>query len=422
MKRLFARLELSSSIFYENLKMAITTLHNHKLRSFLTMTGVVIGIINIMLISSVISGIDLAVKKEVESFGTRTINIYKFDLGFTDQSGREQRTRKPLTLEDSEALARLDSVETSVPFLNISAQVGKKRLSDQSGKILNPTTVYGTSPEVEKSNVDVLIEGRWFTKNENETKADVCVIGDQVKENYFSFRNPLGETLDIGGRKFRVIGVLQKRRQFLNADADQASNIIYIPIESTKRLKPQVDNLYIQVIAKEGQLIKALDDVRDLLRLRRNTSLSAPDNFSLSTADSLIEKFHEITVGIAAAMVGISSIGLFVGGIGVMNIMLVSVSERTHEIGLRKAIGAKRSDILIQFLVEASTLTGLGGITGLLIGWLLTFLVNLFMPSYVPLWAPVIGFATSVSIGIVFGLLPAWRAANLDPIEALRYE
>ncbi len=167
---------------------------------------------------------------------------------------------------------------------------------------------------------------------------------------------------------------------------------------------------------------EAKDQVRDLLRVRRQVPFAAPDNFGMETAESILDNFRSITAGLAIAMVVISSVGLMVGGIGVMNIMLVSVTERTREIGVRKAIGAKRSDIMWQFLIEAATLTGIGGIVGLSIGWLSTFLLRLLLPSYVPLWAPIGGFVASVGIGLIFGLWPAWKAARLDPIESLRYE
>lgn len=413
--------------FLENFKMAFQTLRSNKLRSFLTIFGVIIGVITVMLISSIISGIDMAVKKEVESFGTRSIFLYKMDIGIrTSQPTREERMRKPLTMEDADAIRNLSSVELAVPFLDISNNFfGQKILvTGKNGKTSSAVQLNGTLPDIEKSTTEVLLEGRWFTQSESDNKADVCLIGAAVVENYFPYGSPIGETLEIGGREFRVIGTLQEKEQLFGGGEgnNNQSNAIYMPMGSALRLKPYADDLFILTVAREGMLEEAKDQVQDLLRIRREVKFGAPNNFAMETAASLIEQFQAITGGVAIAMVVISSVGLLIGGIGVMNIMLVSVTERTREIGIRKAIGAKQSDILLQFLIEAATLTGFGGLIGLLIGWALTLLVALVFPSYVPLWAPFAGFFASVGIGIIFGLFPAWKAARLDPIEALRYE
>ncbi len=413
--------------FWENFKMAFATLRANKLRSFLTIIGVVIGVVTVMLISSIISGIDTAVTKQVETFGTNSIILYKFQVGFrTSRPTREERTRKPLTAEDAQAIEKLPAIDVAIPSLDVSNnRFGQKVLvTGGNGKTSSTVRLTGTFPNIEKSPREILIEGRWFTQSESDAKDDVVVIGTSVVDSYFPYESPLGKTLEIGGRQFRVIGVLQKKEQLGGGGGgnNDQSNTIYMPMGSALRIKPNSEDLFILAIARNGQLDAAKDQVQDLLRVRRQVPYGEPDNFSMETAESVIETFRSITQYVALAMVFISSIGLMIGGIGVMNIMLVSVTERTREIGIRKALGAKQSDILLQFLVEAATLTGFGGVVGLLIGWLLTLLIRLFFPSYVPWWAPVAGFFASVGIGIVFGLFPAWKAARLDPIEALRYE
>ena len=413
------------SDIYENLKMALSTLRANKLRSALTVVGVVIGVWTVMAIASIISGIDTAVKKEVESFGTRSIFLHKFDIGIrTSEPTREERMRKPLTLEDARAISQLSTVELCVPFLNITNnRFGQKILVGRGGKTSAAIRLEGTLSDYERAGIEIVAEGRFFSSFENETNKEVCVIGASVADNFFPYGSPLEQTLDIGGNEFRVVGVLEKREQFGGGEgSDDINNGIYIPFNVARKLKPNADDLFILAIARAGFLEEAKDQIADLLRVRRQVPFDKPNNFAMETAESIIGTFRSILSGVAIAMVAISSVGLMVGGIGVMNIMLVSVTERTKEIGVRKAIGARRSDILWQFLIEAMTLTGVGGLIGLGLGWATTLLIRLFIPSYVPLWAPVGGLVASVGIGLIFGLWPAWKAARLDPIEALRYE
>jgi putative ABC transport system permease protein len=421
-------MKIITNTFYENFMMAFDTLRNNKLRSFLTIFGVIIGVITVMLISSIISGINVAVIKQVESFGTNSIMLRKFDIKaiHSGRRSQEERKRKPLTTDDAEALATLPAIDVSVPFLDITNNFfGQKILvSGGNGKTSSSVRLQGTQPDVEKTNTVILTEGRWFNLNEAKEKADVCLIGSSVAENYYPYGSALNQNLEIGGRVFRIIGILEKREQLFGggSGSNDQNNVIYMPLESALRLKPYAEDLFILAVAKQGQLDIAKDQVQDMMRVRRQVPFTEPNNFGMETAAGIIEQFQAITAGAALAMVVISSVGLLIGGIGVMNIMLVSVTERTREIGIRKAIGAKRSDILLQFLIEAGTLTGFGGLVGLLIGWGLTFLIALVFPSYVPLWAPLLGFFASVGIGLFFGLYPAWKAARLDPIEALRYE
>jgi putative ABC transport system permease protein len=418
-------MKILRSDILENLWLALATLRANKLRSFLTIIGVIIGVVTVMLIASIISGIDTAFTKEVESFGTRSMYISKFDPGIhVGRRSREERMRKPLTYDDAIALSKLPALETAVPFLDITSNFfGQKIQVSGGGKTSASVALQGTLPDFEKAGTQIIAEGRFFSQFENDTNQDVCVIGSKVADDFFRYQAPVNNTIKIGEQEFRVVGVLQKREQFLfSGGSDDQNNVIYLPFNVARKLKPNSQDIYLLAVAKPGLMPAAMDQVIDTLRVRRNVSFGKPDNFGIETTESLISTFHSITGGVAIAMVAISSVGLMVGGIGVMNIMLVSVTERTREIGVRKALGARRSDILWQFLIEAMTLTGFGGFMGLALGWLGSLVVKLIMPSYVPLWAPLAGFIASVGIGMIFGLWPAWKAARLDPIESLRYE
>ena len=418
--------QLLRSDIYENLMMALGTLRANKLRSALTVVGVVIGVWTVMAIASIISGIDEAVKKAVESFGTRSIIISKFDPGIhVGRRSREERMRKNLTYDDAIALRALPTIETSMPLLDITNNFfGSKLNVSANGKTSSAVRLQGTLPDYDRAGIMIISQGRWFSQFENDNNEEVCVIGSTVADTFFPTQSPLDQTIQIGGSNFRVLGVFEPREQLGGGGTgtNDQNNIIYIPYNVAHKLKPDAEQVTILAIARAGQMDEAVDQVTDMLRVRRSVSFSQPNDFGISTAESIISQFRSITAGIALAMVAISSVGLMVGGIGVMNIMLVSVTERTREIGMRKAIGARRKDILWQFLIEAATLTGFGGLVGLLMGWATTLLIRLFVPSYVPVWAPIAGFVASVGIGIVFGLWPAWKAARLDPIEALRYE
>jgi putative ABC transport system permease protein len=264
--------------------------------------------------------------------------------------------------------------------------------------------------------------GRFFTEEESRRKAPVAVIGADIEKGLYANLNPIGKTITVDGHELEVIGTMIRPAASFFGDQDTR---VLIPYWMMQKMFPNARENAIVVTAKDGQLPKALDEVRTILRIDRRVPYSKPDNFALSTADQMVADFRQITAITFLVMAVLSSIGLLVGGIGVMNIMLVSVTERTQEIGVRKAIGARRRDIILQFLLEASVLTSLGGVAGILFGWIISLISRLVFPSLpaeVPLWAAVLGIVVSVSVGLFFGIWPAYKAARLDPVEALRYE
>ena len=415
--------------FFENVRMGLDTLWQHKLRSFLTILGVIIGTMTVIVIAAFVSGIDQRVEKEIESFGTNSIYIYRFDPGFNFNPSAEERMRKPLSYEDAVAIGNeCPSIIYSAAFMSPVDFFGgpfTERVWVRYRDIeMKNAAVQGASPSYFRMGVTNLGEGRYFTDEENALHSNVVVIGSDVANTLFPFSNAIGQDLSINGRQYRVIGVLAQRDIFLVGaeDPNNENKAVYMPYLTLRKLYPDVDDNFVMAQAHAGRMTEAVEEVRELLRRRRKVAYGAADNFGISTSDQILTQFAAITGGVFALMVAISSVGLLIGGIGVMNIMLVSVTERTREIGVRKAIGARKRDIVLQFLIEAATLTGIGGIMGILVGSALALLIQMIMPTYIPLWSPVVGFVVSVGLGVGFGLWPAWKAARLNPIEALRYE
>jgi putative ABC transport system permease protein len=405
----------------ENLLLALDTLRTHKFRAFLTLLGVLIGTATVIGVASIFKGLDQQVVQMMEGFGTRTLFIYKFDPGINTHLTHEEATRKPLTYEDAMAIRELcPCVETvAVEALRWAPPVTAK----YKGEEMADANFLGPTPEQFQVLNATLKDGRLYTDIDNLHRRDVAVLGSDVVKRLFENEDPIGKTVSVDGHNFEVVGTLEQRTQVLGENSND--RMVFVPYFTFRKYYPDAKENYITAMAYPGKLDQAKDEVTGLLRRRRNVKWSEPDNFGISSADAVIQQYRDIMGSVVLVTIVISSIGLMVGGIGVMNIMLVSVTERTREIGVRKAIGARRSDITWQFLLEAMSLTGTGGVMGILAGYTLSFLIRTLvpvLPSTVPLWSAIAGFIVSVSIGLFFGLWPAVKASRLDPIVALRYE
>ncbi len=411
--------ELSSAV-----GLALDTVREHKLRSFLTILGVIIGTGTIIGVGSIIAGLDGAVTRVIRGFGTNTAIIFKFPIGFQTRTP-EMLRRKAITYDDALAIAaRCPSVESVSPYLlpNDIGNGPQINIARYKGNELYNASPVGTEASYADSGQVEMQDGRFFTDTENQHRMPVAVIGADVPRALFGGENPLGKWIDVNGHKFEVIGVTKRPA---NSFPGQDDTNIYLPYFSMHKLFPASKENLLFVNAKPGRLAAAIDEATAVMRIQRHVPPNKPDDFSISTADELVEQFHSVTAIVALVMVVMSSVGLLVGGIGVMNIMLVSVTERTREIGIRKAIGARRADIVLQFLTEAVVLTGLGGLIGMTIGWSVSLACRLAypaLPTAVPWWAAVLGVLVSVAIGLFFGIWPANKAARLDPVVALRYE
>ena len=409
---------MTLSSLASGVQLALTTVREHKMRSFLTVLGVIIGTGAVIGVGSIIAGLDGAITAVLKSFGPDTIIVLRGSA--MGNWTPEEMKRKYLTREDALAIKdRCPSIQYASPYIFPTwDQIHKARYKGND----NYNIDIGGTEEGYASGGTVMLAGRFFSDVENRHHMPIAVLGEDLGKSWFQNVDPVGKWFEMDGHSLEVVGVMQRPAASFPGQEDDR---ILVPYFTMRKLYPSAREHMLVLGAYPGKLSQAQDEVRTILRIQRKVPNDKPDDFSLSTAEQMIEDFHRITGTVALVMVILSSIGLLVGGIGVMNIMLVSVTERTREIGIRKAVGARKSDIIVQFLTEAVVLTGLGGVIGLFIGWcvsLLTGLVFKNLPTAVPLWAAVAGIMVSVGVGLFFGIWPAGRAANLDPVVALRYE
>jgi putative ABC transport system permease protein len=411
----------------ESVLLAMDTLRKNKLRSGLTVLGISIGISTVILISSAINGLNTNIDQFVKSLGTNALMVYRYD-----QWGRQPTTadlnRPKLTYEDGLALRSLPHVVAADPWLSYQNErfgLGLVSLKYGGRKVEN-AILNGSTTAIEHSTNFEVKEGRIWNDAEEARAARVVMLGHDAAEDLFPNESPLGKDVECQGGIFTVIGVFEPQPQPFGSGRNRSDNSAYFPVPTFRHLHPELDDFHVTVTYDDpANKYIVTEEIRDLLRIRRGVRLQQDDNFAIFGPDTLMRLWNTLTGGLFLFMVAVSSVGLMVGGVGVMNIMLVSVTERTREIGVRKAIGATRKNILLQFTLEVVTLCFVGGLLGILAGALFTMILHFavsFLHAALSLTWVVIALVVSCAIGLVFGIYPAWKAASMDPIEALRYE
>ena len=415
---------MRTGILNEIFQMAFDSLKTNKLRSFLTLLGIMIGVMTVIGMVSIIQGLNRTFLSELESVGSEIIIVRKSSPIQMGELSEDIRKRKDLTFEDAQAIEKECSLVKAVA-VSMTANVFES-IAIKYQNIKTEDAIVGGMNEGFPRVLSVYLpeEGRFLTESDVTHRARVCVLGSILAETLFPHTNAIGKEIRIGPEKFTVVGVLQKRGSALGGESQD--NFVGVPITTLMKYFPyDLENLEIVATSnRRGYLLETMDQIISVLRKRRKVGFGKPNDFEVFTQDTILDLYNQLTGAAYLVMIFISSIGLLVGGIGVMNIMLVSVKERTREIGIRKAIGARSSDILKQFLIEAVFLTGTGGALGILAGFSIAFLVKTAtpLPASVTLWSVFLGFFVSVTVGLFFGIFPAQKAAKVNPIISLRYE
>jgi putative ABC transport system permease protein len=408
----------------EIVSMALDSIRAHKFRSALTVLGIVIGVSTVIAIASILTGLRENLVKLIEEYGTDNIYAFHLSTGFNPNQDREERTRKPLTEDDAEAILEHTNTVEDVSLVAFP-DWGFNRTITYQGYTYRRGNLSGVSANYAQTTNVTVSDGRFISDFDDQHRRDTMVIGVSVADALFwDHRSAIGAYIKMGDRTFEIVGVLQKRKSAFLGENDE-DNAVYIPFRTMRQIAPGRRWTMLIIQAKSGKIRQALDQVEGVLRRQRGVKFNENSNFDLGTADRFISEFDNITKLAGLIAIAMSSVGLLVGGIGVMNIMLVSVTERTPEIGVRKALGARARDITTQFLCEAMTLTFLGGFAGVLLAIGVSQILMFFIPSLpatIPIWAVVAGLLVSVAVGLLFGVWPARKASRLDPVECLRYE